>query len=171
MDYSKPILSTFATLTLFLFHLSTGTTAQQVYAPFSGAIYIIGNNGEQITGASPAQCPSYAESSCSSIGYSDWCCPSGHTCQYFSTTQVCGCCPAGSDCSGTVSAAQVTTVTVTVTAYQTVAQQTTEYPAYVQPATTTEGYYNGYCSTLIANGPGLPTTREGSCGTILVEVD
>lgn len=28
--------------------------------------------------------------------------------------------------------------------------------------------YAGYCSTLIADGPGLPTTRAGDCGTILV---
>lgn len=29
-------------------------------------------------------------------------------------------------------------------------------------------YYNGYCSTLFAEGPGLPTTRMGDCGAILV---
>lgn len=28
--------------------------------------------------------------------------------------------------------------------------------------------YGGYCSTLIAVGPGLPTTEAGSCGTILI---
>lgn len=27
----------------------------------------------------------------------------------------------------------------------------------------------GYCSTLYETGPGLPTTRQGGCGTILVE--
>lgn len=26
----------------------------------------------------------------------------------------------------------------------------------------------GYCSTLVAVGPGLPTTEAGSCGTILI---
>ena len=26
----------------------------------------------------------------------------------------------------------------------------------------------GYCSTLFANGPNLPTTAQGACGTILV---
>jgi hypothetical protein len=28
--------------------------------------------------------------------------------------------------------------------------------------------YNGYCSTIFANGPNLPTTAQGVCGTILV---
>lgn len=59
--------------------------------------------------------------------------------------------------------------------------QTTIYTTYYQPTTTyyqpapvvvyisTPGIiYNGYCSTLYATGPGLPTTRPGQCGTILV---
>ena len=33
----------------------------------------------------------------------------------------------------------------------------------------TVGYAGGgYCSTLVAVGPGLPTTEAGSCGTILI---
>lgn len=50
-------------------------------------------------------------------------------------------------------------------------QQTT---VYVQQTTaqqqTVQTVYNaqGYCSTLYADGPGLPTTRAGQCGTILV---
>lgn len=37
---------------------------------------------------------------------------------------------------------------------------------YTSPQTTVG--YGGYCSTLIAVGPGLPTTEAGSCGTILI---
>jgi hypothetical protein len=62
--------------------------------------------------------------------------------------------------------ASVTTITVQA------AQQTAV--VYVQPQPTTVGVYNvipvggAYCSTLTMNGPGLPTTRQGDCGTILV---
>lgn len=48
------------------------TVAQDVYAPFSGAIYIVGADGVQITAASPAYCPQYAGLSCSGIGYASW---------------------------------------------------------------------------------------------------
>ncbi|EOD46574.1 hypothetical protein UCRNP2_6677 [Neofusicoccum parvum UCRNP2] len=140
--------------------------AQDVYAPFSGAIYIVGADGVQISAASPAYCPQ--------------CCATDHTCQYLSSSSVVGCCPAGQTCSGGVSAQQITTVTVTVIQTQTQyvqGQGTTVYggPAYVQPTTTAYvgaqgggNVYAGYCSTLIADGPGLPTTRAGDCGTILV---
>ena len=37
-----------------------------------------------------------------------------------------------------------------------------------ESATTPSIVYNSYCSTLIANGPNLPTTAQGVCGTILV---
>lgn len=47
-------------------------TAQDVYAPFSGAIYIVGADGTQISQASPAYCPQYAALSCSGIGYANW---------------------------------------------------------------------------------------------------
>jgi len=46
------------------------------------------------------------------------------------------------------------------------------YPTTTTPAATVNGgggvVYNGYCSTLYADGPGLPTTRAGQCGEILV---
>ena len=77
-----------------------------------------------------------------------------------------GCCPAGSSCGGIVNAASITTITVQA------AQQTAI--VYVQPPPTTVAVYNVvpvggvYCSTLTMDGPGLPTTRQGSCGTILV---
>jgi len=108
------------------------------------------------------------------------CCPTGNTCSLLSNSLV-GCCPTDTTCSGSVAANQVTTVTVyqqnTVTQYQ---QPTTViaggggvyvYPTTTTPAATVNGggiVYNGYCSTLYADGPGLPTTRAGQCGTILV---
>lgn len=50
----------------------------------------------------------------------------------------------------------------------TVATQQQATTEYLQQ--TTQGVYDqGYCSTLYAHGAGLPTTREGTCGTILVE--
>ncbi|KAK8195510.1 hypothetical protein IWZ00DRAFT_221555 [Phyllosticta capitalensis] len=166
------------------------------YAPFSGAIYIVGDGGTQITSASQAQCPANAGQSCSTIGYPNWCCPQGNTCQYIAQSGVCGCCPSGSTCSGHVDQSQIKTVTVTV--YQTQTQYVGGQPNTVCCGgavgggtyyTTTQpnayvgagggGYlgnnggnqYNGYCSTLYAEGPGLPTTREGACGTILVVND
>lgn len=41
---------------------------------------------------------------------------------------------------------------------------------YQQPQTTVEnqGYAGQYCKTLVAVGPGLPTTEAGDCGTILI---
>jgi hypothetical protein len=96
---------------------------------------------------------------------------------------VVGCCPSGSQCRGTVNAAQITTVTVTqyltTTQYpqapSTVVQvgsktTTTVLPGiYVTASTTTSSIaYHGYCSTLIAQGPNLPTTAQGVCGPILL---
>lgn len=43
---------------------------------------------------------------------------------------------------------------------------TTVYPHYTTQAVAPQ--YVGYCSTLYADGPGLPTTRQGACGTILI---
>ena len=105
------------------------------------------------------------------------------------------CCPAGQQCQGVVAAA-VQTVTVTVghpavpvhcllSSLLTCSIQVNNYvptTVYNQPTNvviagapivyTTQNpvnpVYAGYCSTLIANGPGLPTTRAGDCGTILV---
>lgn len=77
------------------------------------------------------------------------------------------CCPNGKTCSGSV---QGGGGAATSTYYQ--PSTTTAYAGggYVAPAGTTiqTGGYNGYCSTLIAVGPGLPTTEQGECGTILI---
>ncbi len=41
--------------------------------------------------------------------------------------------------------------------------------AYGQQHTTTEVVYGGnYCSTYTAQGPQVPTTARGQCGTILI---
>jgi hypothetical protein len=41
-------------------------------APFSGAIYIVNPNGQQISAASANMCPSYASLSCGNIGAPSW---------------------------------------------------------------------------------------------------
>lgn len=67
----------------------------------------------------------------------------------------------------------------TVTQYVQTTVYVQQTPVYVQPTTvnvvpgvyvarTTNIVYNGYCSTLTARGPNLPTTAAGQCGTILV---
>jgi len=47
---------------------------QQVYAPFSGAIYIVGadGSGSGFGPASPAQCPANAQQSCGNINVWNW---------------------------------------------------------------------------------------------------
>jgi hypothetical protein len=109
------------------------------------------------------------------------CCASGYSCSMLSNGVV-GCCPSGSQCGGTVNAAQITTVTVTQyltttqypqtpsTVVQVGSKTTTVLPGiYVTTSTTNPSIaYNGYCSTLIAHGPDLPTTAQGVCGPILV---
>ena len=49
---------------------------------------------------------------------------------------------------------------------------TTVYAAggggYVAQSSQPPAYYGGYCSTYYAEGPNLPTTRQGECGTVLV---
>ncbi|KAF2706297.1 hypothetical protein K504DRAFT_386473 [Pleomassaria siparia CBS 279.74] len=131
-------------------------------APFSGAIYIVNPNGQQVTTTNTNMCPSTASTSCSVINQPSWCCPSSYTCASPANSGgLIGCCPAGSSCGGSVNVASITTVTVQ-------SQQQTVYVA-PQPATV----YNvpaagGFCQTLTMHGPGLPTTRQGSCGTILI---
>lgn len=48
--------------------------ARQVYnyAPFSGAIYIVGANGAQLSQASAALCPNQAPQGCGNIGVWNW---------------------------------------------------------------------------------------------------
>jgi len=62
---------------------------------------------------------------------------------------------------------------VIVTQYITPATTTYYTPPQQKTSTTTlpAGFIAGgyYCSTLYAQGAGLPTTRQGNCGTILVE--
>jgi len=147
------------------------------YAPFSGAIYIVYPNGQSVNTANANMCPSYASVSCSSIGQPSWCCPTTYTCALpSSTSSLIGCCPPNTSCGGVVNAAAVTTITITsqyvATTVAPVVYPSTSY-VYVNAYTTTQQagggvVYNGYCSTLTANGPGLPTTRQGQCGTILV---
>ncbi|KAF2787100.1 hypothetical protein K505DRAFT_317271 [Melanomma pulvis-pyrius CBS 109.77] len=134
-------------------------------APFSGAIYIVSPNGQQVTTTGTNMCPNYASISCSNINQPSWCCPNSFTCAAPPNSGgLIGCCPAGSSCGGSVNVASVTTITVQA------AQQTNV--VYVQPQPTTVAVYNVqqgvYCSTLTMDGPGLPTTRQGDCGTILI---
>ncbi|ORY12855.1 hypothetical protein BCR34DRAFT_481942 [Clohesyomyces aquaticus] len=141
-------------------------------APFSGAIYIVNPNGESVNAAGANYCPSYASLSCANMGQPSWCCPSSYTCASPANSGgIIGCCPSGSTCGGSVNVASITTITVQ-------AVQQTSF-VYVQPQPTTVQVYNvpttnpvvgqgGFCSTLTMVGPGLPTTAQGECGTILV---
>lgn len=98
------------------------------------------------------------------------CCPNSYTCSSPANANgMIGCCPAGSSCGGAINVASVSTITVQ-------AQQQTAI-VYAQPPATTSVVYTqstqdvhqqGFCSTLTAAGPGLPTTRQGDCGVILV---
>ncbi|KAF2403658.1 hypothetical protein EJ06DRAFT_466237, partial [Trichodelitschia bisporula] len=144
------------------------------YAPFSGAIYIVNAAGTSWSSASPALCPANAPQGCGDIGVWNWCCPTSNTCALLTPSLV-GCCPVGSSCSGTPAGA-ISTVTVTVTQTQwaqgptvVINNQVTTRPVPVVPVppgpTTT---FKGFCSTLVASGPGLPAVRQGWCGSILV---
>lgn len=46
--------------------------ARQYYYTFSGAIYIVGANGEEITAAEPAECPAEAPQGCGNINAYNW---------------------------------------------------------------------------------------------------
>lgn len=138
-------------------------------APFSGAVYIVYPNGQEITTYNN-QCPAYAAQNCADIGKVSWCCPGGYTCVAPQNANgACACCPHGNTCAGQVNVAAITTVTV----------QAQQHTVYVQPPPHTVEVYNkpppshvvyqgGFCQTLTMDGPGLPTTREGPCGTILI---
>ncbi|OCK78359.1 hypothetical protein K432DRAFT_95949 [Lepidopterella palustris CBS 459.81] len=160
--------------------LASPETQQYTYAPFSGAIYIVSPNGQQINTEATGMCPSYASESCSSIGQPSWCCPTSFTCAIpASSGGLIGCCPTGSTCSGSINAEAITTITVQSYITSTISpvyvqhtsvvyvQATTVAPVYVAH-TSAAVVYNGYCSTLVESGPGLPTTRQGDCGTILI---
>lgn len=115
------------------------------------------------------------------------CCAAQYSCQQLSGGVV-GCCPYGGTCSGPAPAV-ISTVTVyqsyPVTTTMVQVQPTTPIATYTEPTavvvagattTTTTPIYTptpvevggGYCSTLYAKGPNLPTTAAGQCGTILV---
>jgi len=111
------------------------------------------------------------------------CCPNTYTCATVpSSPGLIGCCPSGSTCSGSVNAAAITTVTVQELVTSTLAPvyvaqtsvvyvqaTTTVQPVYVAQTTAVVVEGGGpYCATLTENGPGLPTARPGSCGTILI---
>lgn len=166
----------FLQILAYLLHLTKPTTGapQQVYAPFSGIVYLVSPNGQTVNTAS-LTCPASAPNACSNLNSPNWCCPSGYTCAIpAAAPNLLGCCPVGQSCQGTPS---VTTVTVAVAP---VVQQSTVYVAatptvliqattvVVQPTKNIVIAAGGYCSTLTMKGPDLPTTAAGSCGTILI---
>lgn len=134
-------------------------------APFSGAVYIVDGNGQQVSAQNSGNwCPSSASLSCSSVGQPSWCCPANYVCAVPANSNgLIGCCPSGNTCGGVVNVAQVTTVTV-------YPQQATVYAnpppetVYHQP-TQAQG---GFCATITMNGPDLPRAEQGQCGTILI---
>ncbi|KAH6633230.1 hypothetical protein C7974DRAFT_167936 [Boeremia exigua] len=134
-------------------------------APFSGAIYLVNPNGQQVTAQSTNYCPSSASQSCSSVSAPSWCCPANFACVVPANSNgLLGCCPAGSTCGGSVNAAAIVTVTVLAQPETTYIQQPTSFIVYNAP-TTVQG---GFCATITMDGPGLPKAAEGQCGTILI---
>ncbi|KIW03208.1 uncharacterized protein PV09_05433 [Verruconis gallopava] len=169
--------------------LEDDLVARQNYYAFSGAIYIVGPNGQSLSNlnaASPAYCPNSAPQSCGNIGVWNWCCPSGNTCAWADSAHTyVGCCPSGVTCAqGSVNANQIQTVTVyvTTTQYQQPNEVTTVIAAGGQGSTTTAAgniivvgkttglaTYNGYCTTIYAQNLGpTPTTAAAACGIALV---
>ncbi|KAL6712209.1 hypothetical protein ACN47E_000086 [Coniothyrium glycines] len=136
-------------------------------APFSGAVYIVNPNGQQLTAQDTGNwCPSSASVSCNSVGQPSWCCPANYACSVPANSNgLIGCCPNGNTCGGAVNVAQVTTVTV-------YPQQPTAV-VYANPPQTTvytkpNPAQGGFCATIVMDGPGLPRVEQGSCGTILI---
>jgi len=136
-------------------------------APFSGAVYIVNPDGQQVVAQDANWCPSSASVSCSNVNQPSWCCPSGYTCAVPGNSNgLIGCCPSGNQCGGAVNVAQVTTVTV-------YPQQQTAV-VYAQPPPQTTVYHNpdqvqgGFCATITMDGPDLPRAEQGGCGTILI---
>lgn len=136
------------------------------------------------TAAVPAECPSDHPTSCNYIGAPDYCCPSSNTCNWSNSQVVC--CPSGQNCEAaggyqptsywtSPTSVYYAPTPAATTVYQGggggivapggVVQTTTQY----LQQTTQQYVGQGYCSTLYATGPGLPTTAAGGCGTILVE--
>jgi len=156
---------------------------------YSGAIEVWTSYAPQGTPAAEAQCPEDYPLRCSSIGASEYCCPSENECSWNNGQVVC--CPEGEECYEeedqweTTSEWQQPTTTYWQPTSQweqttTEWQQTTEWEPTTttewqhtsewEQTTTTEPYYTNqeYCSTLVETGPNLPTTAEAGCGTILI---
>ncbi|KAJ8118594.1 hypothetical protein OPT61_g481 [Boeremia exigua] len=134
-------------------------------APFSGAVYLVYPDGQQITAQNTNFCPSSASQSCSSVNAPSWCCPANYACVLPANSNgLLGCCPAGNSCGGSVNAAAVTTVTVHAQQPETYIEQPTSIVIHDAP-TTVQG---GFCATITMDGPGLPKAAEGQCGTILI---
>ncbi|KAK5013289.1 hypothetical protein LTR39_003717 [Cryomyces antarcticus] len=183
----SPLQLTSALVLLLLPVISIQAAAAQQYStvPFSGtfagyAVYATPNN---LNAATPALCPASAPRSAD-----HWadvalrCCPSG---QYgaLASNGVVGCCLNGQTCTGAINGGPTTYLQPATTYYQPYYTPTTVIAVttvvggggvvvpqattvYQQGNPTTQ--YNGYCSTLRASGPNLPTTGQGQCGTILI---
>ncbi|KAM0716772.1 hypothetical protein Q7P37_008217 [Cladosporium fusiforme] len=160
-------------LILLLLGLALPTIAQTTFVDgtFQAAIWASDGNdqNQDLTEPAKAQCPANFPQSCSTIGEGAYCCPSGATCQYSDNNQV-GCCSSssGGKCSGSLSNGN---------AYQPTShyKEPQPTPTYVDggagaynPPTTTVVQQGGFCTTIIAEGDGLPTTANARCGTALV---
>ncbi|EMF13114.1 uncharacterized protein SEPMUDRAFT_124973 [Sphaerulina musiva SO2202] len=154
--------------TIFLALGAVPTLAQYV-ENFTGSLQIVNGQGtysgtssggsggwsESGSPAVQAQCPANFPVTCSSIQKPDYCCPANNYCAW--QDSVVACCPNGKVCSGF--AQPITTV------WQ---QQPPATVVVVGAPSKPEGYFGQYCKTLVAVGPGLPTTEAGDCGTILI---
>ncbi|KAM3416337.1 hypothetical protein BST61_g7942 [Cercospora zeina] len=164
----------------FALTASTLVLAQNV-ENFTGSLQIVngqgtysgtsgGGDGGNAAGspAVQAQCPANYPVSCTNIQQPYSCCPADNYCSW-ANSQV-ACCPNGKTCSGyaqpttTIYQPQQQQPTAVVVAPVAVTTYYQEPHAPVEPG----GYAGQYCKTLVAVGPGLPTTEAGDCGTILI---
>jgi len=116
----------------------------------------------------PAELVRCEDQPCATTSNRNRCCPANYVCASPANSNgLIGCCPSGNTCGGP--AAPVTTVTV-------YPQQQTAI-VYANPAPHTTVAYNnpppnqaqgGFCATITMDGPGLPKTAQGECGTILL---
>jgi hypothetical protein len=165
--FSSFLLTIALLLTEFFAVLVTGAP-QNVYQ-FSGIIYLVYPNGQTVS-TSGLTCPASAPNACSNLNSPNWCCPSGYVCAVpAGQPGIIGCCPSGQSCAGTPSVTTVTVAAAPEVIPNTVVIAATP-TAVITPAPTTNVVVapGGFCSTMTAHGPGLPTTAQSTCGTILI---